>query len=63
MTDHRFTGLDSLFDIKLASQTLTASDASTVDVTYGTEESDVINNLRTRLDELETILQNMGLIG
>jgi len=41
---------------------LTASDTSTVDTTYGTEEQDVINNLRTRLDELEAKLQAYGLL-
>lgn len=41
---------------------LTAADASTVDTTYGTEESAVINNLRTRLNELETKLQSLGLL-
>ena len=32
---------------------LTAEDAAVVDATYGTEESGVINNIRTRLGELE----------
>lgn len=41
---------------------LTGIDATTVDATYGTEESGVINNLRTRLNELETKLQNLGLL-
>jgi len=41
---------------------LTASNASTVDGTYGTEEQNVINNLRTRLDELEDKLQAYGLL-
>ena len=41
---------------------LTAADASTVDVTYGTEEAAVINNLRTRLGELETQLQALGIL-
>lgn len=41
---------------------LTAADASTVDGTYGTEEADVINNLRTRLDELEAALQSNGVL-
>lgn len=41
---------------------LTASNASTVDVTYGTEERDVINNLRIRVDELEAKLQAYGLL-
>jgi len=41
---------------------LTASVTDTVDSTYGSEESTVINNLRTRLDELETKLQAYGLL-
>lgn len=41
---------------------LTAADASTVDSTYGAEESTVINNLRTRLNELETKLKALGLL-
>jgi hypothetical protein len=41
---------------------LTAADAATVDATYGSEESGVINNLRTRIDELETKLQALGLV-
>jgi hypothetical protein len=40
---------------------LTAADASTVDTTYGQEESDVINNIRTRVGEIETILTNIGI--
>ncbi len=41
---------------------LTAEDGATVDGTYGTEEQGVINNLRTRMGELETALQAIGLI-
>lgn len=41
---------------------LTAADASTVDGTYGAEEAAVIANLRTRLGELETKLQALGLL-
>lgn len=41
---------------------LTAADGSTVDTTYGTEERDVIQNLVTRQGEIETALQNHGLI-
>lgn len=41
---------------------LTAADASTVDGTYGAEEAAVINNLRTRLNELESRLQALGLL-
>lgn len=41
---------------------LTAADGGTVDATYGTAEADVINNLVTRVGELETALVNLGLI-
>ena len=41
---------------------LTAKDASTVDSTYGTEERDVIRNNRTRIEEIETRLQNYNLV-
>lgn len=40
----------------------TTADASTVDATYGTEEADVINNIRTRLGEVITALKNYGLM-
>lgn len=42
--------------------TLTAGDATVIDSTYGTVEEAVINNLRTRVDELEDRLQTIGLI-
>lgn len=41
---------------------LTASDTSTVDTTYGQEEADVINNLRQRLNEVESRLSTFGLL-
>lgn len=41
---------------------LTAADASVVDATYGAEESGVINNLRTRLNELESRIKALGFI-
>lgn len=41
---------------------LTAADAATVDIVYGNEEAGVIANLRTRLNELETKLQSLGLL-
>jgi hypothetical protein len=41
---------------------LTASDVSVVDATYGAEEVAVIENLRTRVDELESRLQAIGLL-
>lgn len=41
---------------------LTAADASTIDGTYGAEEQAVLGNVRTRLNELVTRLQALGLI-
>lgn len=41
---------------------LTAANASTVDIVFGTEERDVVANLRTRLNELESRLQSLGLL-
>jgi hypothetical protein len=41
---------------------LTAADGATVDATYGAEEAGVINNLRTRLAEVITALQDAGLL-
>lgn len=41
---------------------LTAAKTNTVDETYGTEEAEVINNLRTRVNELETRLKALGLL-
>lgn len=41
---------------------LTAANGSTVDATYGTEERDVIQNLVTRVGEIETALTNLGLL-
>lgn len=43
-------------------QTLTAKDATTVDATYGSEEQGVIGNNRTRIEEIETALQSIGLL-
>ena len=41
---------------------MSAADAATVDTTYGAEEAGVINNIRTRVGEVETALENLGLI-
>lgn len=41
---------------------LTAEDTATVDATYGSEEAGVINNLRTRLGEVEQVLKDNGLL-
>jgi hypothetical protein len=41
---------------------LTAEDSATVDATYGSEESGVLTNVRTRVGEIETKLQALGLL-
>lgn len=41
---------------------LTVADASTIDATYGAEEQAVLGNIRTRLNELVSKLQAIGLI-
>lgn len=41
---------------------LTAAAADTVDGTYGTEEATVIGNLRTRVGEIEAVLESLGLV-
>ncbi len=41
---------------------LTAADASVIDATYGATEEAVLNNVRTRLNEVDTLLDNYGLI-
>lgn len=41
---------------------LTAKDTSTVDATYGNEERDVIGNNRTRIEEIEAVLQAVNLL-
>jgi len=41
---------------------LTSKDTSTVDGTYGAEESSVIQNNRTRISEIESRLQSRGII-
>jgi len=41
---------------------LTAADAAVVDATYGAEESGVISNLRTRVNQLESALRAAGLL-
>lgn len=40
----------------------TAENTSTVDTTYGTQERDVLNNVRTRLGEVISALQSLGLM-
>lgn len=41
---------------------LTAQDSATVDSTYGTEESGVIQNNRTRIAEIESRLSSYGFL-
>lgn len=49
--------------ISLSKQTaLTAADNSSVGSSYGTTEAAVINNMRTRINELETKLKALGIL-
>lgn len=41
---------------------MTAADAATVDAVYGAEEAGVINNIRTRVNEIEAKLRSLGII-
>ena len=41
---------------------LTGKDLTPIDATYGSVEEAVLNNVRTRLNELETRLKNIGLL-
>lgn len=41
---------------------LTAADASAIDTTYGQQEADVLGNLRTRVNEIEAVLEAAGLV-
>jgi multidrug efflux pump subunit AcrA (membrane-fusion protein) len=41
---------------------LTAADAAAVDATYGSQESGVITNIRTRVGQIEAALQAFGII-
>jgi len=45
-----------------ASAAATAIDATVIDATYGAPEEAVLNNVRTRLNELEAALQAHGII-
>lgn len=41
---------------------LTAADAATVDATYDGTEAALLNNMRTRINELETVLKTLGIL-
>lgn len=41
---------------------LTAVDATVIDATYGTVEEAVLNNVRTRLNEIEAALKAFGIL-
>ena len=64
--EHQHTGLDSktvdLTDQIEVQGSVTASDDSTVDTTYGTEEAAVLGNVRTRLGEVVSALQSFGIL-
>ena len=68
---HQHDGVDNpqilLEDIDLTKQAaLTAKDTATLSsggaATLSTSDSDVIDNNRTRIEEIETALQNLGLL-
>jgi len=40
---------------------LTTADNTTIDATYNAVEQAVLNNVRTRVNEIQTILSNLGL--
>jgi len=50
-------------DLGKRQSALTAASVSTVDSTYGAEESAVIGNVRSRLDEVDLRLKRTGLLG
>jgi len=63
---HRHTGLDSA-KLRLAEQIeatgeLTAADMSGVGSTYGADEQGVIDNTRTRVNEIEAALKESGIL-
>ena len=47
---------------KIPQPILTSTDNTTIDDTYGTVEEDVLNNIRTRLNELETRLRDAEIL-
>ncbi len=61
---HEHTGLDSkAIDVTLEEQdALTEVVGDTVDTTYGNEEVNVINNLVTRVNEIESRLKSIGVL-
>lgn len=61
---HAFDGDMGFFGATPVTQptALTAEDATVIDATYGTDEENVINNLRTRVGELESKLQALGIL-
>jgi hypothetical protein len=64
--EHKHTGLDSkVIDLSTQIQvlgSLSPADNSAVDTTYGAEEAAVIENLRARVAQLETVLQAFGIL-
>lgn len=41
---------------------LTAKDATSIDSTYDSDEQGVIENNRTRIEEIETLLRTLGIL-
>lgn len=62
--DHKHTGLDSqLIDTTIQNQgTITIRNTATIDTTYSAEEGGVIANNRTRIQDIETALKNVGIL-
>lgn len=62
--DHRHNGRDSVrIDFSLEKQdALTAKDDATVTATYTSTEANVINNNRTRIEEIEDALKAVGIL-
>lgn len=60
----QFSGKVGFFGTTPQSQpaALTAATAETIDATYGEQEKKTIENLRTRINELETKLKALGLL-
>lgn len=53
---------DARYVNEITKITLTTANAGVVDATYDATEAAVINNMRTRLGEIEGVLRTAGLI-
>ncbi len=59
-TTHHFLNEEGDTFKLLKAGAITAEDATVIDATYGAVEEAVLNNVRTRVGELEVILQGLG---